>query len=135
MSAGLIESRGPSGRRPLVFVSSPYNSGDLGIVKNRENAQSLAKYLFNEQEMNPVSPIELYGHLDDLPGESRVTREREILEMCLDLLAACDMVALAPNYLTSVGCRIEARFAEALGIPTRMIMKEDMMAKGFTWEE
>ena len=109
-----------------VYCASPYNSGPLSLDDNITNAQTLAKTA-QHYGFVPVSPIENFRHLD---GE---IDEREILELCVELLLSCDVLYLAPTWEGSTGARIERRIAKAARMPIVTLTYDEIEEAGFKW--
>ncbi|MBQ9284233.1 MAG: DUF4406 domain-containing protein [Acidaminococcaceae bacterium] len=89
-----------------VYVAHPFR-GDKD--RNREDAKEVCILL---KELNPdccfVSPLDAFRWADDL-------EDREVLEMCKELVIRCDAIYLCTGWENSEGCRMEKMVAELAG--------------------
>lgn len=82
----------------LIYVSHPYG----GKEENKITVEQIIKALVKNDKQNTyVSPIHTFGYMYDEVDYKRG------LEMCLELLDACDCMIVFGDYKNSIGCKEE----------------------------
>ena len=94
-----------------VFISHPYKDDPKG---NKKRADSICRELAKGKNVLPISPLHLFSFMED-DG-----KREEILQVCFRLIDICDEVWI---YGDSEGCRREAKYAQSVGKPVRMVMR------------
>ena len=93
----------------LVYVSHPFTGNETG---NRQDARAMCSDLKEEhKEWSLVNPLDNFMWTQDIK-----LSHREILNMCLEILKACDSIYLCHGWERSIGCREEKKLAEEMGM-------------------
>jgi hypothetical protein len=66
-----------------VFISHPFADDPIG---NRRRADKLCKRIAQNEKFIPISPLHLFGFLED------DARREDIMEVCFDLMDMCEEV-------------------------------------------
>ena len=98
----------------LIYLSHPYG----GKPENKQAIEVIAKRLVIEHpEHTYISPVHTFGFMYDLVDYQAG------LDMCLDLLNACEYMYVYGNHKDSRGCTAEIKYAQENGIPFSIINK------------
>lgn len=89
-----------------------------GNVQNKLDVEGKVKKMYSRwhkeikaMEINFISPIHNSGYLYG------ITEYQEGLNLCLDLLSACDYMMVFGDLSTSIGCTAEKEYCLEHGIP------------------
>ena len=104
----------PTTRPPRIYIAHPYRAATRGIVELNIQAARLAGVVAAKAGWYPVMPTVNTAGFDLLLPE---IRDAFWLEGTLGLLATCDAVLMAGNWVDSAGCRAEYEEAREIGIP------------------
>lgn len=96
----------------LIYISHPYG----GQAENKKKVEEIIRGLATSHpEHTYISPIHCFGFMyHDFDYETG-------LEMCLNLLKACDKMCVFGDWKNSRGCTAEVLFAEMHMIPYEII--------------
>lgn len=96
----------------MIYISHPYG----GQAENKQMVEGIIRELaLSHPENTYVSPIHCFGFMYDL------VQYETGLEMCLNLLKACDKMYVFGDWKNSRGCTAEVLFAEMHMIPYEII--------------
>lgn len=98
----------------LIYLSHPYG----GKPENKASIEAIITRLIKEHpEHTYISPVHTFGFMYDLVDYQAG------LDMCLDLLNACEYMYVYGNHKDSRGCTAEIKYAQENGIPFSIINK------------
>lgn len=93
----------------LVYISHPFTGNE---VKNLQDARAMCSDLKEEhKEWSLINPLDNFMWTQNIK-----LSHREILNMCLEILKACDSIYLCHGWERSIGCREEKKLAEEMGM-------------------
>lgn len=93
----------------LVYVSHPFTGNE---AENRQDARALCSDLKEEHKgWCLINPLDNFMWTQNIK-----LSHREILNMCLEILKACDSIYLCHGWERSIGCREEKKLAEEMGM-------------------
>ena len=93
----------------LVYVSHPFTGNE---AENRQDARALCSDLKEEHKgWCLINPLDNFMWTQNIK-----LSHREILNMCLEILKACDSIYLCHGWERSIGCREEKKLAEEIGM-------------------
>ena len=93
----------------LVYVSHPFTGNE---AENRQDARALCSDLKEEHKgWCLINPLDNFMWTQNIK-----LSHREILNMCLEILKACDSIYLCHDWERSIGCREEKKLAEEMGM-------------------
>jgi len=91
-----------------VYIVHPFQ----GKEENKKKIEDVCKLLADLGHV-PISPVHAFSFLDD-----NIPKEREkALELCVNLLAVCDVACVCGDWVRSKGCRKEVEAAYRYRLP------------------
>lgn len=101
----------------LVYFAHPYGDEFDNYNRSCAHADFLNQKYPQYHIFNAVRYFVQFDH---------VVSETEIMKRCLDMVARCDMLWLAPGWEQSKGCQAEYIEATKLGMPIKYISKQEL---------
>jgi hypothetical protein len=107
-STMVYQSTDRKGERMRIYISHPYGGKEENKTKIENIIRDLIKYNPNNTY---ISPVHTFSFLyNDYPYEQG-------LDMCLNLLGACDKMLVFGDWRNSRGCTAEVLYCEMHMIP------------------
>lgn len=113
-------------KKVKVYFAHPFQGSKDNVTELERIVRSVVTKNNENCEIVPVSPLHALGFLwEDVSYEYG-------LELCLELLNDCDVLALCGDWKSSYGCNVEYEFAKRHGITIVELSTKELLTEGLT---